>query len=168
MELRVLFITAKVVKSILYLNHEIQWKMKFRVKSLVWAQWKGNFLRHVNFLLMVKSPKSVKSVLDEAYFSRFFWLFTMSKKIIFCKKYFLQNIHFLLMVKSQRCEKYYLIKHTFHTFSWLFTMSKKWTCCKKYFLQNINFLLMVKSQNRCEKYAWSSTLFTLFLAFYHE
>ena len=69
MELRVLFITAKVVKSILYLNHEIQWKMKFRVKSLVWAQWKGNFLRHVNFLLMVKSPKSV---LDEAYFSRFF------------------------------------------------------------------------------------------------
>ena len=85
MELRGLFITPKVVKSILYLNHGIQWKMKFRVKSLVWAQWKGNFLWHVTFLLMVKSPKSV---LDEAYFSRFFRLFTMSKKIIFCKKYF--------------------------------------------------------------------------------
>ena len=41
-------------------------------------------------------------------------------------------------------------------------MSKKLIFCRKYFLQNIIFLLMVKSKKKREKYASSSTLFTLF------
>ena len=53
-----------------------------------------------DMLLFTHGKKPKKSVLDQAYFSHLFWLFTMSKKLIFCKKYFLQHVHFLLIVKS--------------------------------------------------------------------
>ena len=79
-------------------------------------------------LLFTHGKKPKKSVLDQAYFSHLFWLFTMSKKLIFCKKYFLQNIIFLLMVKSRKKREKYASSSTLFG---LFTMSKKVICHKK-------------------------------------
>jgi hypothetical protein len=73
-------------------------KNEIRGKKLGMSTMKRVLFTTCYFLLMVKSQK--KSVLDQAYFSHLFWLFTMSKKLIFCKKYFLQHVHFLLIVKS--------------------------------------------------------------------
>ena len=73
MELRVLFITAKVVKSILYLNHDSQWKSEIQDKKLGMNTMKRVLFTTCSLLTHGKKPKkSVKSVLDQAYFSHLF------------------------------------------------------------------------------------------------